>query len=270
MTKRKGEIDMKAMAAEFGGNVALTHRLMEAADHYPVNLPNGKSGAWRLYKSTIPANDVMIVCKNVASVNNGNPESVVSPGTYQVLSGPCGEKGESAVMMSNTQLEYRTNRNFVDNARGDVLVIGLGIGMLLRPLLANKDVRTVTVLELEPDVIRLVKPHYADLIADGELFVYEADAFDFEPDDLMGISPMRWDSVMIDIWPTIGEDNLPDMEKLGGRYRNWVNEGGTVHCWAQDICRRMKRLGDILEARVNDQRKARGLPPMNLQSGAQA
>lgn len=209
------------------------------ADFYPVDLPDGVSGPWRVQKRVVSENEVMIA--NMRAVRDGYSEYVVTPGTYQVLLGPCGEDGALGVMMSNTQLEHRTNRVFVNNAEGDVLVIGLGIGMLLAPLCAKPEVKSVTVLELEPDVIALVKPHYAHL---PRLRVFEADAFDFEPGDLMGQLPDRWDHVMIDIWPSIGSDNLPEMRKLHGRYAQWVNKGGSVTCWAQDMCRRMKREED--------------------------
>lgn len=221
----------------------ISQRLERESTHYPVKLPAGKSGKWRIGSYKPDHRSVML--ENVRHVLDMMPESVVSPDIrYTVLYGPCGERGTEAVMMSNTQLEYRTNRSFVESAHGDVLVVGLGIGMLIRPLAERKEVKTITVLEKEPDVIALVKPHYRDV---EKLRVYEADAFDFEPDDLMGQRPDRWDSVMIDIWPSIGPDNLPDMKKLHGRYAQWVNKGGKVHCWAQDLCRRMKRIEARME-----------------------
>lgn len=200
---------------------------------YPVNLPDAESGPWNLRKRIVTEHDCLFA--NMRMVRDGYPEYVVTPGTYQVLTGPMG------VMMSNTQLEHRTNRDFVENAKGDVLVIGLGIGMLLGPLSAKRCVKSITVLELEPDVLKMVKPHYEAM---PKVRIFEADAFDFEPDDLMGTVPSRWDRIMIDIWPDIGPANLPDMKKLHGRYAQWVKPGGKVTCWSMDICRRMKREED--------------------------
>lgn len=210
---------------------------------YPVDLPDGKSGKWSLSKVTVEDTSGLSIT-NMRRIRDGIPEFVVTPGTYQRLIGPCGEECEDAVMMSNTQLEYRTNRAFVEDARGDVLIIGLGIGMLIRPLAKRRAVKSITVLELEPDVVKLVAPHYADV---KKLRVYNADAHDFEPGDLMGNLPDTWDRIMVDIWPDVSEDNLVEMKKLHGRYAQWVNKGGKVVCWSMDLVRRMARLERLRE-----------------------
>ncbi len=63
------------------------------------------------------------------------------------------------VMMSDTDMELRTNREPVRDARGDVLIGGLGLGMITLPILLNPAVTSVTVIELSQDVIDLVEPH---------------------------------------------------------------------------------------------------------------
>lgn len=51
----------------------------------------------------------------------------IQPGTYARLT----DKEAHACIMSNTQMEQVTNREFVKNAHGKVLIGGLGIGMIL-------------------------------------------------------------------------------------------------------------------------------------------
>jgi hypothetical protein len=208
------------------------------AAFYPVDLPDGSVGKWELSKVTLEK-DARISIQNMRHIRDGMPEMVVSPGTYQRLVGPCGAAGGRAVMMSNTQLEYRTNKHFVDTSHGDVLIVGLGIGMLIRPIAARPEVKSITVLELEPDVIELVKPHYADV---EKLRVFCADARDFEPGDLMGNLPDTWDCIMIDIWPDISPENLRQMTKLKHRFALWQNAGGGVHCWSEGLAKRMQRI----------------------------
>jgi spermidine synthase len=77
-------------------------------------------------------------------------------------------------MMSDTNMERRSNWQVKDNAHGRVLIAGLGIGMILHPILdptraiisrrageALQPVEHVTVVELNQDVIDLVAPSLA-------------------------------------------------------------------------------------------------------------
>lgn len=61
-------------------------------------------------------------------------EQAADPGTYAQLF----VKG--GLVMSDTQMERDSNEDFVRYARGDVLIAGLGLGMILLPLLAKKSV----------------------------------------------------------------------------------------------------------------------------------
>jgi spermidine synthase len=114
------------------------------------------------------------------------------------------------VVMSNTPMEIRTNRAIIHNATGDVLINGLGIGMVLKAVLAKPDVRSVRVIEKHPEVIELVAPTYAP---DPRVEIIQADCFDYEPP-----KGMRFNAVWHDIWDYICGDNLPEMHKLHRRY----------------------------------------------------
>lgn len=220
--------------------IEIEQKLVAQSTHYPVDLPPAQSGGWRIFKNTV--SEMSVAIENLRKVRDNFPEGVVTPGIeYTVLAGPCGEGGSLEVMMSNTQLEYRTNKAFVDRAHGDVLMVGLGIGMLIKPLTDKPEVKSLTVIEKEPDVIAMVKPHYEKT---PKLRIFEANAHDFEPGDLMGNLPDRWDCVLLDIWPNISSDNLREMKKLHGRYAQWLNEGGFVKCWSEDLARRQKREED--------------------------
>ena len=55
--------------------------------------------------------------------------------------------------------EINQHMIFMLRARGEVLVSGLGLGCVVRGLLANPEVKRVTVLENSPDELRLVHPY---------------------------------------------------------------------------------------------------------------
>src|SRR5271157_5165690 len=77
-------------------------------------------------------------------------DELVLPGRYAALF----VGGE--VMMSDTRMEHRSNRAVVEQARGHVLIAGLGLGMILHPIADKPEVERITVIEKSPDVIKLV------------------------------------------------------------------------------------------------------------------
>ena len=64
-------------------------------------------------------------------------------------------------IMQDSQAEYNEHQWLWDNATGDVLIGGLGIGMVHQPLIDNPDVTSVTIVELEQDVVDMVWSHCA-------------------------------------------------------------------------------------------------------------
>ena len=60
--------------------------------------------------------------------------------------------GDGALWMSDTMGDRRTNSEFVWNADGDVLIAGLGIGLVLLAIQDKPNVRSVLVLEKYQDV----------------------------------------------------------------------------------------------------------------------
>lgn len=64
-------------------------------------------------------------------------------------------------IMQDSEAEYNEHQWLWDNATGDVLIGGLGIGMIHQALIDNPNVTSVTVVELEQDVVDLVWDHCA-------------------------------------------------------------------------------------------------------------
>lgn len=156
----------------------------------------------------------------------------LEPGTYvelrQVFPQEDGPDKYGSVIMSDTPMERRTNRMFVNVAKGDVLIAGLGIGMVLPPLLDSGKVQSITIIELEPDVIKMVEPVFQPLAEESgiALTVIEASIFDWPlPKDTM------WDTIYFDIWNDVGGDNWSEMKKLNRRFSRRVNVGGWKGAW---------------------------------------
>jgi spermidine synthase len=124
--------------------------------------------------------------------------------------------------MTDLYDEWWTQRAAIIRARssgGDVLITGLGLGMVVEAILATPapaHVRHVTVVEQSPDVIGLVA---AQLQAQfGErLQIVEADAYTWVPD-----SGRVFDTVWHDIWP---DPDAPEVDQqiqaLRSHYQRW-------------------------------------------------
>lgn len=113
---------------------------------------------------------------------------------------------------------YVTGLNsFAERSAGDVLVGGLGLGLVVHALVRNPEVKKITVLEIEPDVIKLVGPL---LPKDDRIKIVEDDFYPFLKGDLVRRDAVIWD---LGVWE--GEDD-PGI----GRHEQLIIP---ALCWAQ-------------------------------------
>jgi len=102
--------------------------------------------------------------------------------------------------MSDTSYELECIKWFVDRAYGNVLIIGLGLGVILEQL---KHCR-ITILEIDQEVVDLVQPDHKVIIGD---------AYDYRPNE-------NYDCIWIDTWR---------MDK--SRLLRWKKYGTIVGIW---------------------------------------
>lgn len=157
-------------------------------------------------------------------------------GKYVVLQALPGQE----VIMSDTPMEQKTNTKVVEKAQGDVLIAGLGIGLILHPILQKPEVNSVVVLEKERDIINLVLPNLqrcADLPCAKKLSVVHADVYSKDTTDLLQGS--FFDVIYFDIWNTVSSVNYPEMLKLDNLYRPFRRtKKSWMGAWCKDQCRR--------------------------------
>ncbi len=170
-----------------------------------LNLQPGKSGAWELKRFTVTPNGARM--HNMTEMLNGRKRFIDADeywGLYR----------DGKVIMSNTPAEIGDHIKFIRSATGKVLVGGLGLGMVLKCLLDNKDVTKVTVVEKSADVINLVASAYTN---DPRVEIVNADIFEYTPRE-------KYDCAWFDIWDDISGEEYPEMKKLHrkfGRYVGW-------------------------------------------------
>lgn len=160
-------------------------------------------------------------------------------GTYAIL------KILDDVVMSDTDLERRSNLAAVAYATGDVLIGGLGLGMIVCPMLRKPSVNSITVIELNPNVIALVEPairRWGQTTLGRErtrvLSIVQGDVFTWKP-----AKGRKFDTIYFDVWPNISEDNLDGIARLHVRAKSWKRPGGWMNSWQADNLRSRRRTG---------------------------
>lgn len=146
---------------------------------------------------------------NMRAVMEGGALFCVSDGKYVRLN------VDGQLVMSDTQMERRSNIDFVIHANGKVLIAGLGIGLIIKnilPKLASGEITEITVIEKYQDVIDLVAPHYKN----DKIRIICADIFEWKADQ-------KYDTIYFDVWPTINTDNLEAIRILHNRFKNKLN-----------------------------------------------
>ncbi len=196
-------------------------------DRYKVDVPEGASGQWQVERFTVT--EAQAKLDNLQSAVHGCGHRWIRPGIYTRL--VYGTRVTGTTAMSDTPAEISEHMFFMRAASGNVLIHGLGLGVVLQGCLENGKVERATVVEKDPDVIKLVAPHYQARFG-CQFELVEGDAFTWK------LPPgRRWTCAWHDIWPHITPDNLPEMHRLHRRFGRRVD---WQRSWARDQCERLR------------------------------
>jgi len=81
-------------------------------------------------------------------------------------------------IMNNSDEEKGFNLEVVHKAHGDVLIAGLGIGLIVLPIMNKEDVISIDIVEKYQEIIDLIKPQ---LPLNGKVNVIHQDMISFVP-----------------------------------------------------------------------------------------
>jgi spermidine synthase len=149
------------------------------------------------------------------------------PGTYVRLI----HKPTQTIIMTNTWMEWYTNTEFIRKAQGDILIGGLGIGMILLAIQDKPEVKTITVVEKEAEIIDLVTPQ---LPLNEKVTIVHEDIFTYKP-------TQKYDTIYFDIWNDVCGDNYEEMKKLNRKYSRSRNPDSWIGSWRSYECKRLHR-----------------------------
>lgn len=184
-----------------------------------IDVPDGKSGNVSI--STFHVSKEAEKMGAIRALFKGG--RFVKEGVYKEL------RINGTLVMSNTNDEIRDLYPLESRAKGHILINGLGLGVALKMILVKPDVLQVTVIEKNPDVIKLVAPSYND----PRVTIIQADAFTWKPP-----KGVRYNCVWHDIWDDICSDNLKEMERLHRKYGRRAEWQGS---WCKERCKYLKK-----------------------------
>lgn len=183
-------------------------------------LKDGKAGDFELSHYEIGQNDLYAMLHGIPS------------GKFIKLT----RRGE--VVMSNTGMEKRTNSSFVVKAHGNVLIGGLGIGLILLAIQDKEEVKQITVVEKNKEVIELVGNQ---LPLNSKVHIVHDDVFEYNP-------LFKYNTIYMDIWNYINSDIYQrEMKPLISRYRRYLvpkseDENRYIDCWCKLQAKNNKRI----------------------------
>lgn len=194
-----------------------------------IDLPlqEGVAGEWRVKKFHV--DEMGARMHNMRERLEGRKRYIL-PGDYWMLT-----QGSTCVM-SNTPAEYADHYKFIQRATGDVLIGGLGLGMVVAALLRKPEVSSITVVEISQDVIDLVSPCYTDprvIIVHGDLNTWVPDR--------------HFDYAWYDIWSYISGDEYQNMLDITKRLRKYVSHSD---CWCKHECKKLATPSDNFADRL--------------------
>lgn len=171
-----------------------------------VNIPIGISGPWSVRKAT------------------GDSSTIYS----EIYGSDCGGKTEPhddytflfhdniKFVMSDTYSEYLEHEPLWNNMTGDVLIGGLGLGLVNHKLIQNPNITSVTIIEKYQEVVDLVWDHCPK---DNRFNLIVADVETWNPTG-------TWDCAWFDTWTggnTLTQEQYKELilQKYSP-YCNWI------------------------------------------------
>jgi len=128
------------------------------------------------------------------------------------------------LMMWDIPVERRAQKKLADQASGDVLVAGYGLGVVQEYLSANPKVNSIVTIEKFKEVVDEAEKAYGKLYGEIEI----QDFFEFETNK-------KFDYVIGDIWKDIEEEALDDYKKFKNKAQTLLKPNGKILAWGQEF-----------------------------------
>jgi hypothetical protein len=209
-------------------------RLLKAC-RVPPSVPMGDFYPWVLDRVKLtgePADEVESVRQAVARLECGwDTYVILGRWTEAKMHLPHGD-----IVMIDHQMELMKHLPILINASGRVLVTGLGLGCVVRGLLAREQVDHVDVIELDRKILDRIGPEFA---GNERVTLHHADALTFP------LNGYRWDWA----WHDIYSEDEP-LQKLHTELMfRFIGKVSRQSCWEMPRWAKRKLGGEWLVSR---------------------
>jgi hypothetical protein len=123
-------------------------------------------------------------------------------------------------MMSNHKTEMESCQEFLDKCYGDVLIFGLGLGIVVLPLLKDDSIKSITVIEPDQDLIDTVGFFiHRSCNCSCKLRIFKGDAFTYHRN-----LKEKYDTIWFDIWGLLQSSTIDEIEYFHKVYKKNLKE----------------------------------------------
>ena len=144
------------------------------------------------------------------------------------------------IWMSLNPNEIETMKPYIAKAKGDVLVLGLGMGYVPFMMANKEEVKSITIVEKDPEIISLFKEFiWPNFVNKNKIKIMQDDAINYTKKN------NKFDYIFADLWHD-PEDGLPLFVELKRIDRN-------IDCWLEVSLYQMLRrcMITLLEEQLN-------------------
>jgi spermidine synthase len=133
------------------------------------------------------------------------------------------------VMMSNHETETYTNIKFLDNVKGDVIVFGLGIGLIILPLLNDDRIKSIDIIEIDIGLIEMISKKLAKYDINKKINIINADANEYHL-----VNKKLYDTIYFDIWYSVEIQTFAQIDTLHSNWNRFLKKGGWIDSWLSE------------------------------------
>lgn len=141
-------------------------------------------------------------------------------------------KKPSQILMTDAPEIFDGYRELFEIAHGDVLIAGLGLGMCIVALEMNPNVRSITIIEKDDEILHLIAQ---SLMLKGKTIIMHANIFEYS-------TALKFDIIFFDIWLNPTKQGKAELEILRERFSNNLLCGGWMSCWRESEYARMSNV----------------------------
>jgi len=115
-------------------------------------------------------------------------------------------------------------RDIGNSAKGDCLEIGLGLGVASRHILSFQEVKSLTTIDIDYDVIQAQRQ--ANFIDDSRHKIINTDGLSY-----INKTERTFDFIFFDFYMDINEDTAPEISEMVQAAHRILSHGGRISGW---------------------------------------